>query len=374
MKKLTVRNVVFGVLILALVAGITYVVIDSTSKAKPVEKKTDKLIPILTGPEGIVARVGKVDIKSKEYADMMARARVEYLTSEGKDLDDPVNIDLAKSVRKDILDTLIEYAVYQNYALEKNIKLTDDEISKQINDEIDSEISIAGSTDKLEKQLANEGKGGIAQLRQEMKKDPEFLKELLKNKVKEGLKKSVKITEKEAEKFYESKLIGISRIVLWYDKNIDGAELESGGRQAITTIRDMIGTKGTFEEIAQNFSEDTETAKNGGKVQDLFIMGALPADIDNIVWKMKVGEVSQPIQTSDAFMIIRLDFETFVWQYYFPDTVNKTKTPFKKVKNKVADQLYTVRVMEVENQWYNNYKNSLDISIYLKYQNEDQSK
>lgn len=374
MKKLTVRNVVFGVLILVLVAGITYVVIDSTSKAKPVEKKTDKLIPILTGPEGVVARVGKVDIKSKEYADMMTKARIQYLTNEGKDIDDPVNIDLAKSVRKNILDLLIEYAVYQNYALEKNIKLSGEEINDAISEEIDSQISIAGSTDKLEKQLANDGKGGIAQLRQDMKKDPEFLKELLKNKVKEDLKKNVKITEKEAEAFYESKLIGISKIVLWYDKTIDGPELEAGGLETITKLRDLIGTKGTFEDIATQFSEDTETAANGGKVQDLFIKGALPAEIDNVVWKMKVGEVSKPIQTNEAFLLVRLDFETYVWQYYFPDTVNKTKTPFQKVKNKVADQLYTVRIMEVENQWYNNYKNSLDISIYLKYQNEDQAK
>lgn len=374
MKKLTVKNIVFGVLILALVAGITYVVVDSIKKDKPTEKKTDKLIPILTGPEGVVARVGKIDIKSKEYADMMAIARVEYLTSQGKDLDDPVNIDLAKTVRKDILDTLIEYAVYQNYALEKGIKLSDEEINNAINEDIDSQISIAGSTDKLEKQLADEGKGGIAKLRQDMKKDPEFLKELLKNKVKEDLKKNVKITEKEAEEFYEAKLIGISKIVLWYDKTIDDPELEAGGKETIAKLRELIGTKGTFEDIATQFSEDTETAKNGGKVQDLFIKGALLPEIDNVVWKMKVGEVSRPIQTNDAFMLVKLDFETYVWQYYFPDTVNKTKTPFQKVKNKVADQLYTVRIMEVENQWYNNYKNSLDTKIYIKYQNQDQSK
>ncbi len=285
-----------------------------------------------------------------------------------------MNIDLAKTVRKDILDTLIEYAVYQNYALEKGIKLTDEEINSAINEEIDSQISIAGSTDKFEKQLANEGKGGIAKLRENMKKDPEFLKELLKNKVKEELRENVKITEEDAEKFYESKLIGISKIVLWYDKTIDDPEFEAGGKETIAKLRDLIGTKGTFEDIATQFSEDTETAKNGGKIQDLFIKGALPPEIDNVVWKMKVGEVSQPIQTSDAFILVKLDFETYVWQYYFPDTVNKTKTPFQKVKNKVADQLYTVRIMEVENQWYNNYKNSLDTKIYIKYQNQDQSK
>ncbi len=373
MKKLTVRNIVFGVLILALVAGVAYVVIDSITKDKPTEKKTDKLVPILTGPEGVVARVGKIDIKSKEYADMMAKARLDYLV-EGKDLDDPVNIDIAKTVRRDILEALIQYAVYQNYALEKNIQLTDAEINDAINQEIDSDISIAGSTEKLEKQLADEGKGGIAKLRQDLKKDPEFLKELLKNKVKDELKKGVKVNEQETEKFYESRLIGISRIVLWYDKDVDGADLEAGGKEAIAKIRDMIGTKGTFEEIAQNFSEDTETAQNGGKVQDLFIKGALAAEIDDVVWKMKVGEVSQPIQTKEAFMIVKLDFETYVWQYYFPDTVNKVKTPFEKIKNKVADQLYTVKLLEVENQWYNNYKALLKTDIYIKYQNEDQTK
>jgi parvulin-like peptidyl-prolyl isomerase len=366
-KKINARTVVFIVLGAVLVAAAGYVVWDSIANSKPAPTKSGKMVPVLTGPSGIVAKVGNIEISLKEYTDLMAKERLSYITTQGRDIDDPVNSQLLRSIRDNVLDGLIESAVYKNYAAENKLLPTDADVAKAVNEDIDAQATESGGYDKFEKKLRDGGIESVDALRKKMISDNAFRDQMTQSAVKAHLQKKVSITEQEARDFYEARLIGISKIVLWYDEKLGDEQLTKEGYETLNRIRDLIGTKGTFEDIAINFSQDSETAKNGGKVQDLFIKGALPPEIDKEIWNLKVGEVSKPILTKDSFWLVRIDFETYVWQYYFADTKNKTKTPFEKIKNKVADQLITIKVLEEENKWFSKYRDSLKIDVYLDY-------
>jgi parvulin-like peptidyl-prolyl isomerase len=367
-KKFNVRNIVFVVLAFVLAATVTYIVWDSIANSKNTKKNEDQiLIPSLKGPPGIVARIGKIDITLTEYADMIARERVRIMSEENKDISEPVNIELAKSVRDSVLNSLIQDAVYKNYAIENNLEPTDAQLTKAINEEVDSQATQVGGYEKLEKKYKENGFKSVDDYKAKLRIDKNFVGSMTTAAVKKHIQDNVKITEKDARDFYESKLIGISRIVVYFDSKLEGPEMTKEGYDSMLKLRDLIGKKGTFAEIARDFSQEYETAVNGGKVQDLFVKGVLPESVDKVVWNLKVGEVSMPILTEDSYQLVKLDMETYVWQYYFADTKTNKKTPFEQVKNKVGDQLITIKTLEEENKWFNSYIESLKKEVFIEY-------
>lgn len=368
MKKNIARNIVIVVIAAVLAAAVTYVVWDSIRNSKNQPKKENQIYtPVLKGPDGIVARMGKIDITLKEYADMMAKERIRIMSEQNKDINEPVNSALAVTVRDSVLNNLLEMAAYRNFAIEKGLEPTDAQLTKAVNEDVDSQASEIGGYDKLEKKLKENGYKSVDDYKNKLRDNFEFKNSQITAAVKAYIQKNVKITEKETRDFYESKLIGISRIVLYYSANQRDEATTKEGYESMRKLKELIGTKGTFQDVAMEFSEEYETAQYGGKVSDLFIKGSLPESVEKVVWNLKVGEVSEPILTSDSFWIVKLDMETFVWQYYFADTATKKKVPFEKIKNKVADQLFTIKVLEEENKWYAQYTPKLKTEIFIDY-------
>lgn len=351
-----------------LVAAVAYVVWESIKNSGDQSKTENQiLVPTLNGPEGVVARVGKVDILLKDYADMVAKERIRVMSEENKDINEPNNSELAKTVRNSILNNLIEMAVYKNYAIEKGLEPTDAQLAKAVNEYVDSQANEVGGYDKLEKKLKENGYKSVDDYKNKLRENNEFRNSQTTLAVKKYLEKNVKITEKETKDFYESKLIGISRIVVFYNDKERNDATTKEGYETMNKLRELIDTKGTFSDIAKEFSEEYETAQYGGKVSDLYIKGSLPESVEKVVWNLKVGEVSEPILTSDSFWIVKVDMETYVWQYYFADTVTNKKVPFEQIKNKVGEQLVTIKVLEEENKWYSQYASKLKTEIFIDY-------
>ena len=133
-----------------LAAAVVYVVWDSIRNSKDQQKKESQILaPILKGPTGIVARVGKVDIMLKNYADMMAKERIRVMSEQNKDINEPVNSELAISVRDSVLSNLLEMAVYKNYAIEKGLEPTGAQLTKAVNEDVDAQADEIGGYDKL---------------------------------------------------------------------------------------------------------------------------------------------------------------------------------------------------------------------------------
>lgn len=368
MKKNLVKNVVIIGLAAIFASAVVYVVWDSIANrnSKPKSENT-VLTPILKGPPGLVARMGKVDITLEEYADMLAKERIRIMAQENRDISDPVNIELARSVRDSVLSNLQEIAIYRNYAIDKNLIPSDAQLTKAVNEDVDAQATEIGGYDKLEKKFKESGFKSVDDYKAKLKNDSEFVNGLITAAVKKHIQENIKITEKEAKDFYESKLIGISRIVIYFNSKLEGEQMTKEGYESMLKIRELIGNKGTFDEIAKGFSQEAETAPNGGRVPNLFVKGVLPESVDKVVWSLKVGEVSMPILTDDSYQLVRLDMETYVWQYYFPDKETKKKTPFEKIRNKVGDQLITIKALEEENKWFNSYASTLKSEVFIEY-------
>lgn len=75
----------------------------------------------------------------------------------------------------------------------------------------------------------------------------------------------------------------------------------------IRKIHRQIGEgEGTFEEFAQEFSEDLRTNKRGGDL-NWFARDRVPKDFGDVVFSLEVGAMSEPFQTSIGWHLVKVE-------------------------------------------------------------------
>ena len=76
-------------------------------------------------------------------------------------------------------------------------------------------------------------------------------------------------------------------------------------RLAESVREEVIKSPKKFDELAKEYSKDTESAKKGGDL-GFFSRGMMVKEFDETVFDMKVGDVSPLVKTQFGFHIIAL--------------------------------------------------------------------
>lgn len=363
MKNDTIKKIVIGILLAGVVTGLVFLIIDKlTPKTdEPIKREAPQIV--LKGPKGVLAKVGNIEIKSETFYTKLSRIKIESMLS-GIDMDDPKNSTYLFSTKQEIINTLIETAVYEDYATKNDLLPTQAEIKKAVNGEIEERIKEAGSLKQFEKSL--ESIGGIEKLRQDMQNDDDLKSQITRQKVSDNITKTLQITEKQGKEFFESKLLGVSQIVILYDEKIDGKEIFEETKQYAQDIQNLIGKQGkTFSDVAYAFSEERATGQNGGKVDQLIARETMHKDAAKVLWDMNIGDVSQVLQLDEGFFIFKIDYQTFAWQYFFADKKTGQKPEFEKIIDQVIQQLRIIKSLEHENEWFTKYSQTLKTEVYI---------
>ena len=92
-------------------------------------------------------------------------------------------------------------------------------------------------------------------------------------------------------------------------------------------IKSKLTGGSSFAELAQEYSQDQFSAKNGGRL-DRVSRGQNDPAFDNVLFTLKEGEISEPVRTQFGFHLIKLD-------KIFP---GKAK-PFEEVKQRLSQEL-----------------------------------
>ncbi|MCK5743738.1 MAG: peptidylprolyl isomerase [Caldisericia bacterium] len=327
-----------------------------------VQDSTGGLVRI-PGPKGVIATVGQVDIPSEEYLSLLNSTRIAMI-DEGVDLDAPESAEVKLSTQEEIIESLIELAVYENYAIENNLMPSMVEIEDAISQEVEKQALKMGSYELLEKTLKDEG--GVKELRRLLRSDLKFKEKMFKEKVIIHLKNQIEITDEEALEFFESRLLGLSQIVIAYDPENHTEEEIDKAEKYTEAVRKRIGKDMTFSEAVYEYSMDMLTVQNGGQFAELTSKGVLIPELEEIAFSLSSGGVSNVIDTGYSFVILKLEHETYAWDYYFTDNGKLPKPEFESVKEKVYAQLRMIREYEHEQIWYKKYRDSLDIQVYLE--------
>jgi parvulin-like peptidyl-prolyl isomerase len=140
-----------------------------------------------------------------------------------------------------------------------------------------------------------------------------------------------KVTLEDARKFYNQQIMSVMLKATFRIADIFIAVPEEADVVEVTKLKekargiaDMARKPGAdFAALAQEYSEDEDTAESGGVLGN-FKHGELPPEIDKTLMHLEEGEVSDPVRTSTGFHVIKM---------------LKKKTPQVKSFEEVQDEI-----------------------------------
>jgi peptidyl-prolyl cis-trans isomerase C len=103
---------------------------------------------------------------------------------------------------------------------------------------------------------------------------------------------------------YESRKVHVAHILLRTKRSMPEEEKKSkltSAQAAYAQLKKGVG----FEKVAEEYSEDTVSAKKGGDLGWLK-EGAIDKRFSEKVFAMKVGETSEPFETSFGYHVVKL--------------------------------------------------------------------
>ncbi|NPV11535.1 MAG: parvulin peptidyl-prolyl isomerase [Ignavibacteria bacterium] len=209
------------------------------------------------------------------------------------------------NLKKAVLNSLIEEKLMLVQAELDSIRVTEDEVNRQLDFQIENFIQQFGSKEKLEQAYNRPLEKVKRELRDEIRNN------ILIQKVQDQKFARLEVSRFEVEKFFEQykdsiglvpEEVQLSQIFIQaklsdYDKGIL--------RKKLQTILDSIKNGGDFAEFAKRYSEDQATAKQGGDL-GFVRRGLFFREFEEVVFTLKEGEFSDIIETPVGFHIAQL--------------------------------------------------------------------
>ncbi len=289
--------------------------------------------------EKVVAKVGDTEITEMEVQRMMKV--LLPMSFYHRNITD----DKLKEIREKALQSLINRELMYYEAKKKGLKVSKEEIDKLI----DELIKQYGSKDKIEKLLKEAGLT-LDEYRKELEKRilvDRLLNEHIKvNLTEEDLKKYY---EENKNKFKEPASVKVRYIYIKVDPTDPKGRLKAK-EKAEKAYKEILEGK-DFGDVAYKYSEDLSRIK-GGDIGFIH-KGRFPSQIEDEIYKLKVGEVSKIIETDIGFHIVKIE-----------DKRPERLVPFDEIKEKLKKEL-TQSIQEKKyEEMINDAKKDLKVEIY----------
>lgn len=191
-----------------------------------------------------------------------------------------------------------------------NITIPEERLDAQLDRQIQQMAQQAGGEEALTEMYGQTP----AELRESFRED--FRDQLLAQRIRQQRLNRVRITPSEVEAWFseipEDQLpvlpasVRLSHIVRYPEPT---AEARAEAEEIITTIRDSIVTGGaSFEEMAQQFSEDPGSRSQGGRIEGINVNDFVP-EFAAVASRIDTGRVSQPFYnpTHTGYHIVRVN-------------------------------------------------------------------
>ncbi|MCK4905595.1 peptidylprolyl isomerase [bacterium] len=286
----------------------------------------------------IVATVDKEIITYSELKEKLAIVIEHYQkVYSGDDLENRL-----KQARESILNEIIEEKILLINAEKEKVKVTEEEIEKNI-EEFKKEFS---TPDEFYAGLKKEGLT-LAEFKEKTKSRIKIGKFIRLN-----VFRDIRITEEEITNFYEEnkpaflmpEQVKISQILIKDESNNEAGK-------TIEEVFQKLKSGEGFSSLAKSYSEEPN-ASGGGDLGFVYIEQLQP-QIRKALLELKVGEFTKPILTSAGYHIIKLEAKRLS-QY----------APILEVKDLIRKKLYDSKVSEVYRKWMESAKKNIEIAIF----------
>ena len=235
-------------------------------------------------------------------------------------------------MRSQMLDNLIIDALVRQQIEIHKAFVTDDDVDNYIRKMI-ATAEPPMTFDDLKSKIQQMG-GTYEQWKQMMG----FQKRLQMGKLLEiNYPEQMKVTDANAKKFYDDnpkyfqkpEQVRASHILCAVDIKdpCKVPQLKVAAKKKAEDILDQIRKGADFAEMAKKYSEDLATAKRGGDL-NYFEKGRMVPQFADAAFSLKVGQVSDPVETTYGFHIIKV-----------VDHRDATTVPFEKAESSIIDAL-----------------------------------
>lgn len=212
-----------------------------------------------------------------------------------------------EQLRGQILQELIDRRVLLAEARKDSIVVQDREVDQELQNRLDQEIQNVGSEQKLEETYGRP----LRQLKRDLR---ERIREgMMIDQVKWRKQQEITVTRGEVEAFWKEyqdslpempEAVKVRHILRNLRPSQDARE--AALKKAWELYNEVKSGK-DFEEVAKESSDDPGTASKGGDLGETNRGDLVPA-YEEVAFQMKDGEISEPVESSFGFHIIRLDW------------------------------------------------------------------
>lgn len=323
-------------------------------KSAPPKAETAEASPkIWDSLPAVVATVNGKEVTKQELIDF-----VKGQFPEGK-IPALFTADAVKELAPQMIDSMIRDRLLAADMQARKFEVT----PKQAREFLDEELKKLpkGQLDQMTKALAAQGKT-MDQHLDAMLKQPQILNQIKRFVfARSVILKDVKTTDAEAKAFYESHLdyfyeperVKAAHILVKVDKKASEADRKAALEKAKRIAAEVKQDPKRFAEIAKTQS-DCPSKENGGELGE-FGRKQMVEEFENAVFKMKAGEISDPVKTEFGYHIIRCDAEA-----------KRTLVPFDKVKGELTQMLEAQQMQAAQEKYFADLMAANKVEILVK--------
>lgn len=311
------------------------------------------LIPFPAAGKVLDSVVGVVNgdvITLSDLDDAMPRYGKANILAEGNPLDKEIKL---RQARKEVLDMLIEERLLQRVAERFGITVEDEEVDKTI-EQMQQGVKVAEEI--MAEELAAQGFT--------LEGYRHFLKAQIRRSriIEATIMPTISMTEEKVQEYYQNHKnnylypeVRVSHILFKVTTEAEEptpTDWEQAKAKVETVLQSL--RKGTpFEELASRYSDDTTSAPSGGDI-GFFKKGEIVPMLEGVVFRMQKGDVSEVIQSSQGFHILKVT-----------DIRAGTIASFEEIKAQVTEDYYREEVMRLYTKWLDDLKNRSNVEVKL---------
>ena len=251
--------------------------------------------------DGVAAIVGKNVVL---HSDVLQQAQFVAMD---KQIDPSKKPYLFEQIYLSTLDNIInQYAVLDAAAKDTNIVVSNDDVDRALNQQIDDFIFKAGSEELFLEMAGMSMRQIKADYWQDIR-DMMIVERFQYSKI-----QNVDVSRIEVLQFYNSFKDSIPSSPEKYSFSIIEIPFSAGKKSDKITINFLKELKGkiqsnvaSFDSIAQIYSQDPGSAPTGGYL-GFTPRGALVKEYEEVAYSMEVGEISDPIKSDFGYHLIKL--------------------------------------------------------------------
>jgi foldase protein PrsA len=231
-----------------------------------------------------IALVGDQEVPKAEYDALLDRAKQSYKAQ--KRPFPKVGSPEYNDLKGRAVQFLVQRYEFRNEAENLGVKVTDEEVTKRL-DQL-KKTNFGGSDEKLQAELKKLG------LTEEQARE-EIQDKLLQEKIFTKVAGSIKVPETEIETYYKAN-------EEQFTKPREVRHILVKSKEKADELYKELKAGASFAALAKKFSQDTASAKQGGKLT--VSKGQTVAPFDKIAFSIDEGEISKPVKTQFGWHII----------------------------------------------------------------------